>query len=331
LGRGSPVKGSFAPFARPTLTVSDMADAQACKRPAGGAFGQWMNVNRASLAEQAAKDGMTGMTAATKKAGEVWKKMSAADKEPWEKKFKEAQAAFEAYKNSDGFVAPEKKEKRGKGDDKKKKKDAEAPKKPVGGAYGVFQNEKRDAFTKVAQAKGEKGFGAVAKIASEAFKALSEEEKKPYQEKVDKLMKAYKLAMVAYKEKKGADQPDEAEDPSPAKASPKSKKASAKASPAKAKAKASPAGKKREQPPKEAAAPPAKKGRSAAKGKDAEDSGLPKALLAAAEKEGLKVELENLAKRPEIKAKGLGGDALLEALKDAGGLVNKAKAALLGA
>merc|ERR1711930_32547 len=68
-----------------------------------------------------------------------------------------------------------------KGD--KKIKDPDAPKKPVGGAYGVFSNEKREEFTKAVEARGEKGFGPVAKMTSEAFKALSDAEKAQYEQK----------------------------------------------------------------------------------------------------------------------------------------------------
>eukprot|EP00932_Pfiesteria_piscicida_P009301 SRR837773.20009.p2 GENE.SRR837773.20009~~SRR837773.20009.p2 ORF type:complete len:317 (-),score=181.91 SRR837773.20009:107-967(-) len=286
-----------------------------------------MNANRATLAEQAAKEGMTGVTAVTKKASEVWKTMSDADKAPWEKKFKDAQAAYEAYKNSDGFVAPEKKQKRGKGDDKKKVKDPEAPKKPVGGAYGMFSNEKRDEFVKKCEAKGEKGFGAVAKMTSEAFKLLTDAQKKPYADKFTKAMEEYKVAMAAYKEKKAAAgetvEEDDAEASSP--------------SPVKGKAKASPKASAKKRTAGEAeGAPAAKAGRGAAKAKakgKAAEAGpaLPAAVLAAAEKEGLRASLENLAKRPDVQAKGCEPAKLLEALRSHGGLVNKAKAAVLGA
>merc|ERR1719389_1124923 len=80
----------------------------------------------------------------------------------------------------------------------KKEKDPEAPKKPVGGAYGVFSNEKCEEFTKAVEARGEKGFGPVAKMTSEAFKALSEEEKAAYEEKYAQKVAAYKEALAAY-------------------------------------------------------------------------------------------------------------------------------------
>jgi len=50
----------------------------------------------------------------------------------------------------------------------------------------------------------------------------------------------------------------------------------------------------------------------------------------AAEKDGLLAGLSSLATRPEIAAKGLQPMELLKVLKQSGGLVNKAKAALMG-
>jgi len=72
---------------------------------------------------------------------------------------------------------------------------AEAPKKPVGGAYGVFTNEKRDEFKKQAASAGDKSFGGPAKLASAAWKALSDAEKAPYQQKYEEA----KAAHDAYK------------------------------------------------------------------------------------------------------------------------------------
>jgi len=176
----------------------------AAKKPAGGAFGQWLNANRTSLAEKAKADGVSGAaTGVAKTASTVWKLMSEADKAPWESKFKEALAAYNAYKNSDSYVKPEKKAKRGDG--KKKKKDKNAPKKPAGGGYGVFFNEKREDFKQAAVAKSDVSFGGGAKLAGEAWKAMSEEQKKPYTDKYMAKQAEYAAAMAVYKEKKAAE------------------------------------------------------------------------------------------------------------------------------
>merc|ERR1719161_2496797 len=69
----------------------------------------------------------------------------------------------------------------------KKKKDANAPKKPVGGAYGVFLAENREKIVK-SLPQGSNKTTDVTKAAGEQWKKLSEKEKKPYQEKYEKKM-----------------------------------------------------------------------------------------------------------------------------------------------
>merc|ERR1719379_2996704 len=196
----------------------------------------------------------------------------------------------------------------------KKEKDPEAPKKPVGGAYGVFSNEKREEFTKAVEAKGEKGFGPVAKMTSEAFKALTSEEKAPYEEKYAQKVAAYNEALAAYNEKKANEAP--AEKPaSPVKVTPKKRGRQS-------------AGPESSEP---AAASAAKRGRKAGGGEAPQKApDFDADVVAAADKEGLLGSLGNLARRPEILAKGIKPMELLNALKKNGGLVNKTKAELLG-
>merc|ERR1719195_416457 len=175
------------------------------------AFGQWLNANRAMLQERVASEGGKGVAAVAKKASELWKAMSDSEKKPWEIKFNEANAAYGAYKNSDNYVAPEKKERRLKSD--KLEKDPGAPKKPVGGAYGIFSNEKREEFTKIVEAKGEKGFGPVAKMTSEAFKALTDVERAAYEEKFKEAQVKYQKEKEEYEKKKAEELPANMESP----------------------------------------------------------------------------------------------------------------------
>merc|ERR1719401_412523 len=126
--------------------------------------------------------------------------MPEADKEQWVKKYEEHKAAFEAYKSSDGYVAPERKSsKRKQGDAPVPAKDPNAPKKPVGGAYGVFANEKREEFSKQAAAKGDTSFGAGTKLASEAWKAFGAEEKAGYQAKYEEAKAKYEKDLAEYR------------------------------------------------------------------------------------------------------------------------------------
>ena len=78
----------------------------------------------------------------------------------------------------------------------KTKKDPEAPKKPAGGAYGVFLAKHRADFAKDCQGQPAT---AVTKIASGKWKALSEEEKKSYEAEYKVKLEAYQEAMKAYK------------------------------------------------------------------------------------------------------------------------------------
>ena len=253
------------PSSRPLL-VSSMAEVQAVKKPAMGAYGQWINANRASFAEQAAKDGLTGFGAAAKKGSEVWKGMGDADKAPWEQKYKEAQAAYQAYKCSDGFVASEKKRltKALQNIRMRKEKDVDAPKWPVGGAFGRFLNAKR-------------------KEASDLFKSFTLEQKKPYHEEFTTAMEKYKVDTAAYKEKKAAEAP----------ATPAKKAATKKKGRAKAKATASPAMKEAKAP-----ATPAKK---AAKAKSASPKKEARAKAKATASPGMKEAKAKVPASPAMK------------------------------
>merc|ERR1711904_570192 len=84
----------------------------------------------------------------------------------------------------------------------KKKKDANAPKKPAGGAYGIFLAENRAKI--VATLPSGHGITDVAKAAGEQWKNLSAAAKKPYEAKYVTKQAEYKKAMEEYK----AAQPD---------------------------------------------------------------------------------------------------------------------------
>ena len=101
---------------------------------------------------------------------------------------------------------------------------AEVPKKPVGGAFGIYFNENRVEMTEEAIGLGYRFRGALAKVAISWWKAMSEAEKQPYEDKYLAKQEEYKNAMASYGAKKGA----------------KARKAKAEASPAKAKASVEP-------------------------------------------------------------------------------------------
>merc|ERR1740121_315207 len=262
------------------------------------------------------------MTDAAKKGSETWKAMSDTEKQPWVKKYEEHKAAFEAYKSSEAYVAPERKNgKRKRGDEPAPAKDPNAPKKPVGGAYGVFANDKREEFAKEAAAKGEAGFGAVARLVSAAWKELGAEEKGGYQAKFEEAKAKYEKDLAEYR----------AANPvaTPSKSTPDAKRARPSVGATRGSAT------KGKKPPKSGAADSS--GGSAAKSKKpspksgAVDPSIAfsEDVLEAAEALGYRSQLVNLAGRAEVASKGYSGLALLDALKGASGLVNKAKNAIL--
>ena len=174
------------------------------KKLNNGAYG-------AFLAEKRLTKACEGQSASaiSSMAGEAWKKLSEADKQPYQQKYeiandkyeKDIAVFFAAGGEKAKGAAVLRKEKRN-GKDEKKSKDKDSPMKPVGGAYGIFVNEKRDEFKKQLEAIGDKSFVGVAKLASAAWKALSDEEKKPYEEKYKVVHEKYTAEMAEYKASK---------------------------------------------------------------------------------------------------------------------------------
>lgn len=292
-----------------------MADA-AVKKPVGGAYGTFMNEKREEFKKQAAAAGDKTFGGPAKLASAAWKAKSDAEKAPYQKRYEEAKAKWDAYKDSDDYVAPEKKAKK----EEKGKKDKDAPKRPAGGAYGAFMNEKRAEFQQKAKESGDTSFAGPTKLGSAAWKAMGEEEKAKYEAKYQAAKAKYEEDLAAYKASKSEETAS-----SPEKASPGKSPAKAKAAKASPKAEKAAGKRKAEASPTQ---PAQKKGRPA-KG-PAAALGLSEDVLKMADGMGLRSGLENLAGRKDVADKRFEGSKLLEALQAADGLVNKAKAALLG-
>jgi hypothetical protein len=185
------------------------------KKPVGGAYGIFLSEKRPEYVKKTAGQ---AASVVSKMAGEAWKKLSDAQKAPYQKKYEETKKQFDkdmaAFLEAGGEKvkgvlaqrAEKRKAKEGKG---KKQKDLNAPKKPCGGAYGVFLAENRAAITKTLPA-GHK-ITDVSKAAGAQWNALSDADKKPFQDKFLKKMEEYKAAMEEYKSK-NADAEDEEED-----------------------------------------------------------------------------------------------------------------------
>jgi len=263
-----------------------------------------------------------------------WKTMSADEKGKYEKQAADAKAQYEkdlaAFKEAGGVVGQKRQDKKAAKQAKadkaaKKEANADKPKKPAGGGYGVYVKKNREEITK-SLPPGHK-CTAVSKAAGERWSALSAEDKKPYEEEYQQLKAQYATELKAWSEAKGisADVKDEEEDEN---------EDEEKSSPHKAEAKkASPKKRVAGESKQKAESPPAKKAKATGTGKNKEAEGpkIPADIIEKAKQSNLDGALTNLASRQDIADKNFAADKLLDALQKSGGLVNKAKATLLGA
>lgn len=181
-----------------------------------------------------------------------------------------------------------------------------------------------------AKMEGTPTIGDITKKCAEMWKGLSDAERKPWEYKAQKAKEEHeaylktedgKAELAAYKDAAGSAKADVKDSPAKKK---EDKNANDTESPRK-----SPGPKKRAKKETIDKAEPSPK---RAKGKKAEPAGitLDDATLDAAEKAGFTAALRNLAKREDIIAAGYNSAALLKALQESDGLVNKAKGSLLG-
>ena len=184
-----------------------MASLTQPKKPVGGAYGVFMNEKRSEFQKE-----LVGQKASqvSRLASERWKKLSENEKAVYQKKYEAVKAKYDkdlkAFEDAGGVK--EKVKRKGKDEDgKKKKKDPNRPKKPAGGAYGIYLSENREAIKK-SLPKDHK-ITDVSKKAGEQWKALSEAAKKPYQQKYEKKSQEYKAAMEEYKKTHGKDEAEE--------------------------------------------------------------------------------------------------------------------------
>lgn len=153
----------------------------------------------------------------TKALVESWKGLSATAKAPIEKRAADLKAQYEkdmvAFKEAGGVAGAKRKEakdaKAGKAAKKAKKEtEADKPKKPVGGAYGLFLAENRAQIVKDLPA-GSNPITAVAKKAGEMFKALTEAQKAPHEAKYQEKKAKYDEELKAWTAAKGAEAEDD--------------------------------------------------------------------------------------------------------------------------
>jgi len=289
------------------------------KKPVGGAFGVFTNEKRPEFMK--ACQGQP-VSAVSKMAGEAWKELSDADKEPYQKKYEENKAIYEKemaeFLASGGVktkgAAALRSEKKAAKAEKLAKKDLDAPKKPAGGGYGRYLAEKRDEIK--AMLPADHKITDVAKKAGELWKALSEQDKEKYQAEFAKAMEKYSAEFAAYKESKKSEavEEDKAEDEEGADETPAPKKRASDAKGGK----------------------PAKIAKIARRGRPSKPDtkggvAISDSIMAKAKAAGHEDALKNLASRPDVIASGKNDAKLFKALQSSNGLVNAAKRALLGA
>jgi hypothetical protein len=287
------------------------------KKPVGGAFGQFLAEKRPEFAK--ACEGKKG-SEVSKMAGHAWKDLSDSARVPYAQKFAAAAAKYE--EDMAAFLAAGGEKKKGlralrsakrKGKASKKAKDPNMPKKPVGGAYGVYLAENR---AKIAESlpKDHK-ITDVAKAAGDQWKNLSEDAKRPYEAKYVQKKGEYEKAFAEYK----AANPD-VEEPAEAKNDAKAAKSLLRKS----------VGAKRRANT-DTTSPSAKRGRVSKKGASSKEAEIDADVLKEAERLSFVSQIKNLAARPDVISSGKSQKDMLDALKTSDGLVNKAKSLLLTA
>jgi len=243
---------------------------------------------------------------------ERWKQVSESEKESYNNAFKEAQKKYNTdmekflaaggvkQKGAAALRSEKKKAKEGK---VKQEKDPNAPKKPVGGAYGCFLNANRAAFQKACPGN----ITGVAKMAGEKWKELPDSEKEKYNKEYQHKVSQYQEALKSYTPPPTKGDEEEAEPPAK-----KAKVASTSATTdVTAKAKA--------------------KGKAKAAVATDETAGIPKDVIAESDKAGMTGVLQKLMAHPDMKGADISAAKALSALEVSGGLLHPARKALLGA
>ena len=155
------------------------------KKTAGGAFGLFMNENRADFIKQLPGKAVSEVS---KLGGATWKALPEAGKEPYEKKYQEFKAKYEkdladflaaggVYTKGPAALRSEKRKAKEESRKKNSAKDPLKPKSPAGDAFGCYLNEHRPAFMKECQGQP---ITAVTKLASTKWATLSEADKAPF-------------------------------------------------------------------------------------------------------------------------------------------------------
>jgi len=301
------------------------------KKPVGGSYGSFLADKRAEI--KASLPEGSKITEVSKKAGELFKALGVAEKKKYDDAYAKASADYkEAFAKftADGGVKKGKKMKK----IAKLKPSADQPKAPAGGAYGQFLKNQREEIKKSLPANHK--ITDVTKKASEIWKKIGEADMAKWSKMYEKAKVDYAEAIEKFKADGGVviragksagskGEVDECDDKADEDSPKKSTKKSPKKSPP-TKSEKKDAGDVVKPSPKAKAAGKRKAIKADEKGME-----LGEPTLKQARNLGFESQLVNLSKRSDVMSSGKTPEDLLKALESSGGLVNKARAALLGA
>lgn len=190
----------------------------AVEEPSKPQSAYFLYVNATRLAVQK-ELGVKAFGPVTKVQADRWKTLAAGEKAKYETEAAELKAKYErdlaVYKEAGGVVGQKRQDKKDAKKAKaekaaKKEANADKPKKPAGGAFGVWLNKHRAEIQKSLPAGSP--CTAVAPVASAKWKAMSEAEKVPFEQEYLELKAKYEENLKAWKDAKGPDAEAEEEE-----------------------------------------------------------------------------------------------------------------------
>lgn len=143
----------------------------------------------------------------TKVASGRWNGLTVAEKKPFEERAEQLKAEYikelDRFKAAGGVVTRKQRRRPGAhdGEDErppKKIRDANLPKKPTGGAYGIYLDRHR-AEIMASLPPGAKKFTETAKTCGERWRAMADADKTEYEELYQKKLSVYFKEMEAYR------------------------------------------------------------------------------------------------------------------------------------
>jgi hypothetical protein len=192
-------------------TAAEAATTDVKPKKAACAYMIWLNeVGRKEIIAKQFKGDSSKVTLVMKAAGEIWKKMSDADKKQWNAKAEADKARhakeMETYVPSETSGAAKKKGKKGK-----KEKDPNKPKKGLSGYMFFVKENRADIIAKDLKGDGSK-VAEVTKIAGKKWRELDAKGREKYEKMAAEDKKRWEKEMAEYKKNNGGDDDDDDEE-----------------------------------------------------------------------------------------------------------------------